>query len=113
MKTYLFLIISIITEVFATTMLKISEGFTVPFPSFAAIIGYGFSFYFLGLTLKTMPLSLAYAIWAGAGTALTVLISVIFWGEVLSILKVIGILLIISGVVVLNTAKSNETATTL
>ena len=80
-------------------------------PSLGAIVGYGLSFYFLGLTLKAIPLSLAYAIWSGVGTALTTLVSVVLWGEVLSVLKIIGILLIISGVVVLNTANNKETAT--
>ena len=56
-------------------------------------------------------MSLAYAIWSGVGTALTALVSVVLWGEVLSVLKIIGILLIISGVVVLNTANNKETAT--
>ncbi len=110
MKAYIFLTLSIISEVFGTTMLKISEGFTIFFPSMGVILGYGLSFYFLGLTLKTLPLSLAYAIWAGVGTALTAMISVILWGEVLGVLKVMGILFIIGGVVVLNTTENNETA---
>ena len=112
MQAYIFLTISILGEIFATAMLKLSEGFTLLLPSSGAIIGYGLSFYFLGITLKTIPLSLAYAIWSGVGTALTTLISVILWGEVLSTLKVIGIILIISGVIALNTANSEETATT-
>ena len=111
MKAYILLALSIVGEVFGTTMLKMAEGFTILFPSIGAIIGYGLSFYFLGLTLKTLPLSLAYAIWAGAGTVLTTLVSVLLWGEVLNTLKIIGILLIISGVVILNTTKNNETET--
>lgn len=112
MQAYIFLTISILGEIFATAMLKLSEGFTLLLPSSGAIIGYGLSFYFLGITLKTIPLSLAYAIWSGVGTALTTLISVILWGEALSTLKVIGIVLIISGVIALNTANNEETATT-
>ena len=111
MKAYILLTISIISEIFATTMLKMAEGFTILLPSLGAIVGYGLSFYFLGLTLKTIPLSLAYAIWSGVGTALTALVSVVLWGEVLSVLKIIGILLIISGEVVLSTANNKETAT--
>lgn len=110
MKAYFLLTISIICEVFATTMLKISDGFTLPLPSAAVVLGYGLSFFFLGLTLKTFPLSLAYAIWAGVGTLLTLLVSVVLWDEVLSILKVTGILLIIGGVVVLNSATNNKAA---
>lgn len=61
MKGYLALSISIICEIFATAMLKMSEGFTVLFPSVGVIIGYGLAFYCLSLCLKTLPLSLAYA----------------------------------------------------
>ncbi|MDG6556382.1 multidrug efflux SMR transporter [Staphylococcus aureus] len=113
MKAYFLLSISIIFEVFATTMLKMSDGFTILLPSIGVAVGYGLSFYFLGLTLKILPLSLAYAIWAGVGTLLTLLVSVVLWSEVLSILKITGLLLIVSGVVVLNTSKSNKTATEL
>lgn len=108
MRAYLFLSISIIFEVFGTTMLKLSEGFTVLWPSLAVVIGYGISFFFLGLTLKTMALSLAYAIWAGAGTALTVVISVLLWDEVLNVLKIIALLLIITGIILLNTSHSGK-----
>lgn len=109
MKAYIILAISIIGEVFATTMLKMSEGFTMLFPSIGSIVGYVLSFYFLGLSLKTIPLSLAYAIWAGAGTALTTLVSVLLWNEILSTLKVMGILFIIIGVGLLNSSKTKET----
>ena len=111
MKAYFLLSLSIIFEVFATTMLKMSDGFTILLPSVGVVVGYGLSFYFLGLTLKTLPLSLAYAIWAGVGTLLTLLVSVVLWSEVLSILKITGLLLVVSGVVVLNTSKSNNAAT--
>jgi multidrug resistance protein EbrB len=110
MRAYIFLAVSICAEVFATTMLKVSDGFTVLLPSIGVIAGYALSFLFLGFTLKIMPLSLAYAIWAGLGTALTTLISVVVWGEFLSVLKVIGILLIIGGVIVLNSADQNKAA---
>lgn len=103
---YFTLSLSIITEVFATTMLKMSEGFTILLPSIAVVLGYGISFYCLSLCLKTLPLSLAYAIWSGVGTALTALIGVIIWDEVITVIKIIGILFIIGGIVVLN--HSNE-----
>ncbi|MEB6548451.1 multidrug efflux SMR transporter [Heyndrickxia sporothermodurans] len=102
MKAYIFLTISIIGEVFATAMLKMSEGFTNFLPSLAVIVGYGLSFYFISLALKTIPLSLAYAIWSGVGTALTALIGIFIWDELFSTLKLAGILLIIGGVVLLN-----------
>lgn len=110
MKGYVALTISIITEIFATTMLKMSEGFTVLFPSLAVIIGYGISFYCLSLCLKTVPLSLAYAIWSGVGTAITALIGILIWDEVFTVLKVLGLILIIGGIVVLNQADEVETS---
>lgn len=102
MKGYIFLAISIVCEVFATTMLKLSEGFTVVGPSIAVAFGYGISFYCLSLCLKTLPLSLAYAIWSGVGTALTVVIGIVIWGDIFNLYTAIGISLIIGGVILLN-----------
>lgn len=102
MKGYIFLAISIVCEVFATTMLKLSEGFTVVGPSIAVAFGYGISFYCLSLCLKTLPLSLAYAIWSGVGTALTVVIGIVIWGDIFNPYTAIGISLIIGGVILLN-----------
>lgn len=108
MKGYLFLSISIISELVATSLLKLSDGMSVFLPSVGVAVGYGLAFYFLSLSLKTIPLSLAYAIWSGVGTALTALIGVIFWGEVLTILMLVGIVFIIGGVVLLNSSKEME-----
>lgn len=103
MKGYFYLTISIITEVFGTAMLKLSEGFTVLLPSLGVAAGYGLSFYCLSLCLKTVPLSLAYAIWSGIGTALTALLGALVWDELFGPLKIAGVLLIIGGVILLNT----------
>ena len=102
MKGYLYLAISIVSEVFATMMLKLSEGFTVLGPSIAVAIGYGISFFCLSLCLKTLPLSLAYAIWSGVGTALTVVLGIVIWGDLFNLYTAIGISLIIGGVLLLN-----------
>lgn len=102
MKSYLLLVSCIIFEVFATVMLKMSIGFTVLLPSIGVIIGYVISFYLIAIALKTLPLSFAYAIWAGAGTALTALIGLLIWDESFSILKLSGLLLIIGGIFLLN-----------
>jgi len=110
MNGYLALAISIISEVFATTMLKMSEGFTVPFPSIGVIVGYAVSFYCLSLSLKIIPLSLAYAIWAGAGTALTALIGVLIWQDPFNALTLVGLSLIIGGVIVLDSSKTENTS---
>ncbi len=113
MTGYIALTISIIAEVFATTMLKMSEGFTILFPSISVVIGYALSFYALSLCLKTIDLSLAYAIWSGAGTALTALIGALVWDEVFGTLKLLGIILIIGGVLVLNASNSETEKETI
>lgn len=108
MKGYIALGMSIFSEIFGTTMLKLSEGFTNLFPSIGVIVGFGLSFYCLSLCLKTVPLSLAYAIWSGMGTALTALIGVLLWRDPFSIITLVGLVLIIGGVVLLNASKSPE-----
>lgn len=108
MKGYIALGMAIFSEIFGATMLKLSEGFTNLFPSIGVIVGFGLSFYCLSLCLKTFPLSLAYAIWSGVGTALTALIGVLLWRDPFSIITLVGLVLIIGGVVLLNTSKSPE-----
>ncbi|KOO51336.1 DMT family transporter [Viridibacillus arvi] len=108
MKGYIALGISIISEIFGTTMLKLSEGFTIILPSIGVVIGFGIAFYCLSLCLKTIPLSLAYAIWAGIGTAITAVIGVLLWDDPFSIMTFLGIVLIIGGVVLLNASNSPE-----
>lgn len=65
MKGYLFLIIAIILETIGTFLLKVSDQFTKLFPSLGAIIAYIGCFYILSLSLKTIPIGIAYGIWAG------------------------------------------------
>ncbi|WP_028545906.1 DMT family transporter [Paenibacillus taiwanensis] len=105
MQGYIFLAVAIVTEVFGSTMLKYSNGFSKLWPSLGVVAGYGTAFYMLGLTLKTLPLGTAYAIWAGIGTALTAIIGYVLFKDQLSTLQGIGILLVIGGVVLLNFAK--------
>ncbi|AHD05503.1 multidrug efflux SMR transporter [Paenibacillus larvae] len=102
---YLFLTCSIISEVFGTTMLKFSDGFTVFLPTLGIIAGFSIAFYCLSLCLRYLSMSLAYATWAGAGTALTALISVVVFRESLNVIAVFGLLFIIGGVFFLNKSK--------
>lgn len=104
MKGYIYLSISIVSEVIATTMLKFSEGFTILLPSIVAIVGYAISFYCLSLCLKTIPLSLAYAIWSGLGTVSISILGIFIWKDLLNALSVLGILLIIGGIILLNSS---------
>ncbi|WP_222166568.1 DMT family transporter [Edaphocola aurantiacus] len=99
---YLFLALAIILEVTGSGFLKASEGFTKLVPTIAMAVAFLGCFYFLSLALKNIPLSTAYAIWAGAGIILTALISVLVFKQPIDMPAVIGILLIVSGVVVMN-----------
>lgn len=99
---YIFLILSILFEVFSTQMMKVSEGFTKLFPSIAFVVGMGSCFYIFSKTLAILPLGVAYAIWAGLGTALTAILAVILWKETMSMQMIIGIVFIIIGVILLN-----------
>lgn len=76
---WLFLALAIVSEVFASSMLKLSDGFTKILPTVGVAVGFIVSFYFLSLALKTMPLGTAYAIWAGLGLVLTSLVSILFF----------------------------------
>ncbi|ECL1924529.1 quaternary ammonium compound efflux SMR transporter BcrC [Listeria monocytogenes] len=110
MKGYVALGIAIISEIFGTSMLKLSEGFTNIYPTIGVAIGFFIAFYTLSLSLKTLPLSLAYAIWSGVGTALTALIGVLVWNEPFNILSFIGLVMIVGGVIILN-QRSADTKT--
>ncbi|HDY99352.1 MAG TPA: QacE family quaternary ammonium compound efflux SMR transporter [Pseudomonas sabulinigri] len=102
MNHWIYLVIAIVTEVIATSALKASEGFSKPLPSVVVAIGYLVSFYFLSLTLKTIPVGIAYAIWSGVGIVLISLASWILYGQKLDLPALIGMGLIMSGVMVIN-----------
>ncbi|WP_308216626.1 DMT family transporter [Pseudalkalibacillus decolorationis] len=101
MNPYVILGVAIISEVFGSSLLKVSNGFKKLLPSLGVVIGMGVAFYCLSLSLKTIPLGTAYAIWAGLGTALTALVGVIVYKESFNLKKFLGLVLIIGGVVVL------------
>lgn len=95
--------IAIVSEVFGSTMLKLSQGFSKPLPSLGFVIGFGIAFYCLSLALKDVSLGMAYAIWSGVGIILTAIIGVILFNEKVDSWGVIGIVFILIGVVILNT----------
>ena len=102
MKTALILFFAVLSEVIATTSLKFSEGFTRLVPSIVVVVGYGLSFYLLSITLKVMPIGIAYALWSGIGITLIVIAGKIIWNESLDWARVTGIILIIIGILVIN-----------
>ena len=96
------LIVSIVLEVAGTTCMKFSEGFTRLTPSVLIFVFYGISFYAFTLAVKKIELGTAYAIWAGAGTALITVIGILYFREPATLMKLASISLIIAGVVGLN-----------
>jgi small multidrug resistance pump len=102
MNGWLALLLAIVCEVIGSTGLKASEGFTKPLPSAIVLLGYTAAFFFVSLALKTLPLNMVYAIWAGVGTALISLVGVVVLGERLNWPMGIGIALIVVGVALLH-----------
>jgi small multidrug resistance pump len=102
MKNWLILFIAIVAEVIATSALKSSEGFTKPIASIVVVLGYMIAFYCLSLTLKTIPVGIAYAVWSGVGIVLITTVAWIVFDQKLDVWGIIGIVLIMSGVLILN-----------
>lgn len=99
---WLYLIIAIISEVIATTSLKLSEQFTKLIPSTIVVIGYICSFYFLSVTMKYFHIGIVYAIWSGAGILLITVAGFFLFKQQIDIPAVIGMVLIAAGIVFLN-----------
>jgi small multidrug resistance pump len=96
---------AIVAELCATSSLKACAGFTRFWPSTVVIAGYGTAFYLLSLSLKTIPVGIAYAIWSGIGTAAMAVIGAAVYRERLSGPQVVGLMLIIAGVVIVNLSR--------
>jgi small multidrug resistance pump len=102
MHPYVYLAIAIVSEVVATSALRAAEGFTRLVPSVLVVVGYALAFLFLSLTLKTIPVGIAYAIWAGIGIVLVSLVAYFLYGQALDAPAMIGMGLIVAGVAVIN-----------
>jgi len=100
--SYVYLGIAIVSEVIGTSFLKQSEGFTRLVPSLITAAGYLIAFYFLSLTLRTIPTGVAYAIWSGVGIVLITSVAWVFHGQKLDAPALLGMGLIVLGVVVMN-----------
>ena len=96
---WLFLGLAIVFEVAGTTSMKLSDGFSKPLFSVIMAIAYIICFSFLTEAIKTIEIGTAYAIWSGVGTALIVLVGLVFFRDAMTIVKMASLLLIIIGVV--------------
>ena len=104
MPAWLLLIGAVAMEVVGTTALKLSAGFTRFWPSATVVMAYLLAFIALGFVLKRMDVSVAYAVWAGLGTALVAMVGVLYFGEAMNWLKAASLGLIIIGLIGLNLA---------
>ncbi|ADC46210.1 transporter small multidrug resistance (SMR) family [Methanobrevibacter ruminantium M1] len=102
MNNIAYLLLAILFETSATSLLKVAEGFTKPLPTIASIILYILSFYSLSNCLKTAPIGVAYAIWSALGIVLVTIVGIIAFKQTPDWAAILGLLLIIIGVGVLN-----------
>ncbi len=99
---YLYLTLAIISEVIATSALKATAEFTRLVPSLIVIAGYGLAFYFMTLTIRTIPVGITYAVWSGAGIVLVTLAGILFYRQIPDLPAIIGMALIVAGVIVIH-----------
>ena len=99
---YLYLAFAIVSEVIGTSALKASNEFTKLIPSLIVLVGYSLAFYFMTLTLRTIPLGITYAIWSGAGIVLVAVVGVIIYKETPDLPAIIGMSFIILGIMIMH-----------
>jgi small multidrug resistance pump len=99
---FVYLSVAIVAEVVGTSALKASESFTKPIAALVTLVAYAIAFYFLALTLRTIPVGIAYAIWSGLGIVLISLVGVFWFRQTLDTPALIGLALIVAGVIVIN-----------
>ncbi|MGI9577853.1 MAG: DMT family transporter [Microthrixaceae bacterium] len=105
---WVYLAVAIVSEVVGTSFLKESDGFSVFWPSVISLCAYGLALYMLSLAVQQLELGIAYAIWAGVGTALIVLIGWLFLKQSIDTAAIVGVLMIVGGVVVINVFSELE-----
>lgn len=106
---YLFLMVAVAMETMGTTALQASQQFTKLWPTLGAIVAYAGAFYFLGLTLKFMPVGIVYALWSGLGIVFITIIGFVVFGQRLDFAAIAGLTMIIAGIIVIQ-VFSNTTS---
>ena len=95
------LFLAIVFEVIATSSLKATEQFTKLAPSAVVVIGYGAAFYFFSVSLKSVPVGMAYAVWSALGIVLVTIAGIFLYKQVPDLPALLGMALIIAGVIVI------------
>lgn len=107
--TYLYLAIAIFAEVVATTALKATDGFSKLWPSLLVVAGYALAFFMLSLTLRTMQVGIAYALWSGVGIVLITAVAALLYKQTPDAWAIVGMGLIVAGVLVINVMSKSVT----
>lgn len=100
--TWLLLGVAVAFEIAGALGLRFSEGFTLVLPTVAALAAFAVALYLVSRVMKRLPVSIAYPVWAGGGTAGVALIGILALGEELNAAKTIGVVLVVVGVVIVN-----------
>jgi small multidrug resistance pump len=107
MNIYLVLFLAIAFEVAGTMLLPTTKEFSKLVPSSLVSIFYFFSFYFLSISVTSLPLSIVYASWAGLGVFSVAILSYVFYKQTLNVPTIIGLFLIVIGVILVNMFKTD------
>ena len=102
MKPYIYLVGAVICEVIGTMLLPLSKNFSKPIPSIALLIAYVLAFYLLTFALKGIPIAIVYSTWAGLGVMLISILGNLLYGQVLQWPSILGLILIVIGVILVN-----------
>ena len=100
--SYVYLMIAVACEVTATMALKLSDGFTRLWPTVMSMTGYTLAFYFLSITMRTLPVGIIYALWSGLGIFLIVGAAWFFYRQTLDMPALLGLGLIVAGIIIIN-----------
>ena len=100
---YVYLFVAVISEVVGTMFLPVSENFTKPIPTIGLTIAYILAFYFLTFALKSIPIAIVYATWAGLGVFLISILGYFIYEQALQWQSILGLILIVFGVAIVNT----------
>lgn len=105
MRAYLQMTLTVLLSLLGSTMLKLSNGFTNLPPTIVFVVSYSLAFYCFALALRTIPLSVGYAIWSGFSTAANALVGHFYFHEALGPAKVFVLFVIILGIVLINNSR--------
>jgi len=105
---WIFVALAIVAEITAALALRFSHGFSKPLPTVLALTAFGLAFYLVSLALVSLPVSTVYPIWAGGGTAGVAVLGVLALHEKAGISKTLGVVMVVAGIVLLNTGSTGH-----